>query len=151
MKLKTIVIAAFSLLLMLISTHSYGQIQDTIMFNSSPRFELGDQVKMPQSQLNQAFTFAGAPGTGKSVFVHISAAMAKKMQAPKGVKVSKGPVTLKRNGKCYTFGCDKSQCSDCKLYWKDRNGDGKVQPRRELRCFCAPKKPCKIRVRKSKC
>jgi len=150
MKLKTIIIASLTVLLTALSTTSQAQVRDTLIyFKAEPSFEIGEKVKLPPAQLNQDFIFAPV---SRGVFVHISAVTAKKISVPRKVRVSKGPVTLKRNGVCYTFSCDKSNCSDCKLYWYDRNGDGKVQPRRELRCFCAPKKKlCKIRVRASKC
>ncbi|MEM6802776.1 MAG: hypothetical protein AAF696_15310 [Bacteroidota bacterium] len=148
MKLTTIIFCLTFFLFGGIASQVYAQEGDA--FKTEAEFITKD-MGTQRGLLAQDFAFAGPSGTGKNIFVHISAATIKKMQLPKGVKVSKGPVTLKRNGMCYTFACDKNNCSDCKLYWKDRNGDGKVQPRRELRCFCAPKKPCKIRVRKSKC
>ncbi|MEL6252105.1 MAG: hypothetical protein AAFR87_08850 [Bacteroidota bacterium] len=152
MKLKTLIIATLTALFTALTIQTQAQVRDSlILFKAEPSFLMGDRVQLPQSQLNQPFLFSGASGAGKSIFVHISAVTIKNMALPAKTRVSKGPVTLKRNGVCYTFACDKSNCSDCKLYWNDRNGDGKVQPRRELRCFCSSKKLCKIRVRRSKC
>ena len=153
MKLKTIIFASLTFLLTSLTFKAEAQIRDSTFFLSAePSFAMGEKVQLPKAELNRTFIFSGASGTGKSIFVHISAVTIKKLALPQRTKVSKGPVTLKRNGVCYTFACDKSNCSDCKLYWNDRNGDGEVQPRRELRCYCAPKKKmCKIRVRRSRC
>ncbi|PHN03724.1 hypothetical protein [Flavilitoribacter nigricans] len=58
------------------------------------------------------------------------------------------------NGQCYAFRCAAgTECPDCKLYWKDRNGDGRINPRRELRCRCGenPEAKCRIKVRQIAC
>ena len=82
----------------------------------------------------------------------ISATQAQKLVLPRAVKVSDGPVTLHHDGKCYKFGCVNEQgCQNCKLVWWDRNDDGQVQPRRELRCKCPTGGTCKMRVEKVPC
>ena len=85
-------------------------------------------------------------------FKPISIALAKKVKLPRATKVSSSPVTIKHKGNCYQFGCQQGkECKDCKLFWFDRNKDGKVQPRRELRCGCTVGKQCRVRVRKIDC
>lgn len=96
-----------------------------------------------------------------AIFVHISAAklvkmtptQAARMQVPEATKSGKGPIVLKFGDNCYQFGCAKDNgCDNCRMFWWDRNEDGKVQPRRELRCFCPEGRTrCKIRVRKVNC
>lgn len=66
------------------------------------------------------------------------------------------PLVLKhpKNGNCYAFRCARPEgCEACGLYWKDLNGDGQINPKKELRCRCKadPQKQCKIRVRKVAC
>ena len=64
------------------------------------------------------------------------------------------PIILQHNGKCYAFGCQEGPgCEHCTLYWKDRNKDGKINPKKELRCRCDndPEKKCKLRVKKVEC
>ncbi|MCB0628813.1 MAG: hypothetical protein R2824_28760 [Saprospiraceae bacterium] len=66
------------------------------------------------------------------------------------------PLVLKhpKNGKCYAFRCAKPVgCENCGLYWKDRNGDGQINPKQELRCRCQgdPDTACKIRAREVAC
>lgn len=80
----------------------------------------------------------------------ISLDMAKKMKLPRATKTFSGPIVVKQNGNCYKVGCAK-ECTDCKLAWYDRNGDRKIQPRKELRCICKTGKQCKIRVGKADC
>ena len=84
---------------------------------------------------------------------NLGEAEGKKLNLPANVKVSNRPVILRHKGNCYQFACGKSPegCDNCRLFWKDKNGDSKVQPRRELRCFCKGKKRCRIRVRKLRC
>ncbi len=63
------------------------------------------------------------------------------------------PLTLEHDGKCFQIACAKEKnCSTCGLMWWDRNGDGKVQPKRELRCVCKESKTqCEMRGRKKDC
>ncbi|MEL6651656.1 MAG: hypothetical protein AAFQ87_12720 [Bacteroidota bacterium] len=69
---------------------------------------------------------------------------------PRKVKISTGPVILKNQNGCFAFSCDKS-CQSCRLVWYDRNGDGKVQPRKELRCVNAKGKVGRVSVSKVPC
>jgi len=150
MKLRTILIGILATEFMGLSTEVHAQkaFNDTMLvFNQKTDF-LMDGIE------ERGFLMKGfiLPAKTKSSFRKVPISLAKKIKIPRATRVSRGPITIKHNGACYTFGCEKgSGCTDCKLYWYDRNGDGKVQPRRELRCFCAPKKMCKVRVKKSKC
>lgn len=150
MKLQTIIIGLFLSLFMIFGSKVQAQkiFNDTILvFNEKADFLL-DGVQEKGLMMKG---LALQPQS-RSSFKKIAAPVAKKNKIPRATRVTTRPITLKFNGACYTFGCDKSSgCSNCKMFWYDRNGDGKVQPRRELRCFCAPGKRCKIRVKKSKC
>ncbi|GAB5550429.1 MAG: hypothetical protein Sapg2KO_00200 [Saprospiraceae bacterium] len=77
----------------------------------------------------------------------------KKIKIPSGVKLLKGPITIKRGENCYQIGCDRNKdCNNCQMFWKDLNKDRKIQPRKELRCVC-PKSGdnCGLRGRKVEC
>lgn len=64
----------------------------------------------------------------------------------------KGALKLEHNGNCYQIGCAKANCNKCGLFWWDRNKDGKVQPRKELRCVCKESKSqCELRGREIDC
>lgn len=150
MKLNTIFIGILAALFMSLGTQVFAQkvFNDTMLvFNQKAGFEMEGVAE--KGILMKGFSLQ--PQSRNSMR-KIAAPVAKKIKIPRATRVSKGPITIKHNGACYTFGCQKGgTCTDCKLYWYDRNGDGKVQPRRELRCFCSPGKMCKIRVKKSKC
>lgn len=73
-----------------------------------------------------------------------------------GVTEIPQPLVVKhpKNGNCYALKCaSQSGCSECSLLWKDRNGDGKINPRKELRCRCKadPEKECRIRAKRVAC
>lgn len=92
------------------------------------------------------------PGSLAKSLVSVSPSYAKKVQIPRTVRTSSRPITLKYNGNCYQFGCQKGQkCLNCQLHWYDKNRDGKVQPRQELRCGCDKGEQCRIRVRRVEC
>lgn len=92
------------------------------------------------------------PASVKKSAQPISASMSKTLMLPRSVKRLPSPITLKRDGKCYKIGCDTRSCSDCQLFWYDRNKDGKVQPKRELRCYCVKaKKRCEMRGKEVPC
>jgi hypothetical protein len=66
------------------------------------------------------------------------------------------PLVLKhpKNGKCYAFRCAKPEgCENCGLFWKDLNGDGQINPKKELRCRCQGDADleCKVRAREVTC
>lgn len=119
---------------------------DTILF--SPADFIGDFGKIKGAKNGGIL-----PKISAAKLTKISPAQAKKMKVPAPTKSGKGPIVLKFGDNCYQFGCAKGgECSDCRMFWWDRNKDGKVQPRRELRCFCpSGRSKCKIRVRKIPC
>jgi len=86
-------------------------------------------------------------GSGLST---ISLAKAKKLVLPRTVRTSTKPIVLRHEGTCYMFSCDPA-CGSCQLVWWDRNGDGKVQPRRELRCVNAKGEAGKVSLKKTRC
>lgn len=50
---------------------------------------------------------------------------------------------------CYIYRADKSDCGDCTLLWFDRNGDGVIQIKRELRAVCKSTfEACNVEVEK---
>lgn len=64
------------------------------------------------------------------------------------------PIKLKRNGKCYVIRCQEAPgCDKCTLFWKDENGNGKINPKKELRCRCTsdPQKECKAQAKEVAC
>ena len=73
---------------------------------------------------------------------------AKTKMAKTSVHIINGPIVLKRGQRCYKFSCvPRNNCTNCKIYWWDKNGDGKIQPRRELRCGCSGMiNQCKMKV-----
>ena len=142
-------IFALSLLILLFPLQSKAQalVNDTLFaFNQQAEFA-GELIILKQAK--SGFTFEKGNGGFKAV----SLAYANRMRIPRASKTSIRPVILRHKGICYQFSCNKSgkSCPDCTLHWFDRNQDGKVQPRKELRCFCDVQKPCRIRVRKRPC
>ncbi len=81
----------------------------------------------------------------------VSASMSKSLNIPSKAKRLPSPITVKRKGKCYKIGCDKRGCSSCQLFWLDKNGDNKVQPRKELRCICKENRACELRGKQVDC
>ena len=77
----------------------------------------------------------------------------KSVKLPNNIKELTGPITLKRGSNCYEVYCARnSTCSDCTFLWKDFKRDGKVQPKRELRCTCnSSGADCGIKARKIDC
>lgn len=121
-------------------------IRDSLIFAQSPDF-VGEAGKFLDAKGGMLLDKASPK------LLKIPAPEAKKVGIPPATKKSKKPVVLRHEGNCYIFSCGKGkECSDCNLYWWDRNKDGKVQPRRELRCACpSARARCKINVRKIKC
>lgn len=114
--------------------------EDSLLWFNRPGSFIGS-IDRTQFTPGGGFTLA-TPTT----FTPISQSLSPQLKLPKAVKVSSKPITLKKDAKCLTFRCAQD-CNACKLYWWDRNQDGKVQPRRELRCACTREKTCKIQVR----
>ena len=150
MKSITYLITSIIAFLFFFSLESQAQISafnDTMMHNS-PKSEY---FILDGEKINITGSFLLPNGTLKA-FKPISISVAKTMNIPRPTKVSDQPVVLKYKGNCYKFGCQKGEgCSDCKLAWYDRNGDGKVQPRKELRCICSTGDKCRVRVKRIEC
>lgn len=143
------IVACFTLLMGIsINTQAQGLFNDTIfVFNKDAMFDINDNIKGFNIGMPPTLTFDVTPAA-KSVFVKVTAIQAKKVSVPRATRISSKPITLEHKGACYKFGCD---CKTCKIGWYDRNGDNKVQPRKELRCLCTKDEQCKIRVEKTDC
>lgn len=108
-----------------------AQIRDSLIYFKADLVNIKNFKASP----TEAFTFAQ-----KSQVITKSAKAT-------GIKQLRNPLYLKRNGKCFKIQCyPTKECKDCAMLWKDRNGDGKVQPRKELRCGCksSPKATCNM-------
>ncbi|MFK7923947.1 MAG: hypothetical protein AB8H47_18455 [Bacteroidia bacterium] len=86
---------------------------------------------------------------GASTFKSVSPTLVKTKRVPKYTKVSTRPITLKSGGKCYVFAC--ADLKVCTLVWLDRNKDGKIQPRKELRCVDSRGNQCQMVIKQVKC
>lgn len=64
------------------------------------------------------------------------------------LKTSTRPIVLQHEKSCYQFSCEKKGGN---IIWWDRNGDGKVQAKRELRCVNEAGKPCEMVVEQGNC
>lgn len=150
MKSQILSVVAFIALFMGIAINAQAQraFNDTMLvFNKDAMFDINDNIKGFNIGMPPTLAFNVTPAA-KSVFVKVTAVQAKKVSVPRATRISSKPITLKYKGACYQFGCD---CKTCKIAWYDRNGDNKVQPRKELRCLCAKGEKCKIRVEKADC
>ncbi|MEM6346685.1 MAG: hypothetical protein AAF927_22555 [Bacteroidota bacterium] len=146
MKMKLFFSSALFAIMMCFSIQSSAQTgigwNDTMMvFNEPLKFISGGNF----IGAGIGFKFKAGSELSKATMVQ-----AKKLSVPSSVRISTKPVVLRHNGKCYMFKCDPA-CSNCKLVWWDRNGDGEVQPRRELRCVKAKGQTGKISVTKIPC
>lgn len=146
MKTKLFLSTALFALMMCFSLQSHAQgtkvFNDTMLvFNSPLVFAQGGKL------IGAGIGLQFKAGATLSL---ISASQAKKLVLPRAVRTSSRPIVLRHNGTCYQFSCDEA-CGSCKLVWWDRNGDGKVQPRRELRCVNAKGKAGKVSVQKIRC
>ncbi len=55
-------------------------------------------------------------------------------------------------GVCYEISPGNEDCKQCFLFWNDKNGDKKLQPREELRCICFNcEEPCSVKGKKVLC
>ncbi|MEM7659620.1 MAG: hypothetical protein AAF399_26125 [Bacteroidota bacterium] len=125
-----------------------AQVDDTlIFFKIDPTLLIPENLGIDANDMNGPWSLMSM-----SKLKPVSVSAAKKLSVPRSVKTSSTPIVLRRDGKCYEFGCKAGNgCNSCQLVWYDRNGDGKVQPRKELRCVCGQGDQCKIRVRKVPC
>ena len=76
----------------------------------------------------------------------------KKMKIAKGAKKFDGPIVIKKKGVCVKVTCSQKDCDSCTLLWSDRNNDGNINPKKELRCVCKDtRKLCGIMGKKIRC
>jgi len=92
----------------------------------------------------------------KSKMKNIPLAYAKKFALPRTAKISSGPIIIRSfvqqvDGDCFRFSCNGGSCDGCHLIWLDRNGDGKIQPATEVRCYTETGKIYSLRVKRVKC
>jgi len=149
MKIKLLISSLFVLFFLAFTLESHAQVDDTL----PPWFKnptMAD-ILTPQGKIIQG-PFSLSALSKKSV-VQISSGKAKSLQLPASVRVLPAGTTVKKGNTCFQIGCDKKGgCTNCELYWWDRNGDRKIQPRQELRCICPDaSKPCKIKGRRTDC
>ncbi|MEL6591518.1 MAG: hypothetical protein AAFQ87_12730 [Bacteroidota bacterium] len=82
-------------------------------------------------------------------FKTVERSFAQKAKVPFRTKFSRAGITLSKGGKCYRFSCASSK--GCMLIFFDKNQDGKVQPRRELRCIDSKGNECQMIVKEVRC
>ena len=150
MKVSRLVVSLL-MTLFLFQVHSYAQIDDSL----PPWFKSPIDIAGFK-------TFKGADAfdiLNRRQVQAVSASVTQKMASqkimlPKRLRQLKNPMILKRGGKCYEIKCfNAGNCKDCGMFWMDRNGDNKVQPRREVRCGCPgnPKAKCNMDWREVDC
>lgn len=149
----------FTLVFVLAGTFLFSNTAKAQIIDSLPYFKT-DIIMI--GEISKQFDLLGSYNIPKGiqtkfVQVKVDAKTGKELSKGKGialpnVKKLDGPIVLRRNGNCYKLGCPKKDCSNCALYWWDKNQDGKVQPKKELRCGCSDsEKACKMRVKKVEC
>lgn len=75
-----------------------------------------------------------------------------KMKIAKDAKKFDGPIIITRKGVCVKIACSQKDCDSCTLLWSDRNKDGNINPKKELRCVCKKtRKLCEIQGKKIRC
>lgn len=148
MKAKLILLLSAFFFLAAFNGHAQAEVQDPL-FNAKAEFT-GETGKFLDA--SEGLTL---DKSSTKTLLKMSPAEAKKLKLPAPTKVGSGPIVLKFGNRCYKFACGKSrsgECDNCRMVWWDRNKDGKVQPRRELRCFCPKtRERCRIGVRVVKC
>ena len=125
-----------------------AQIQDTLFWVKAPIIENARIIDW-----NSTFAISN-----KSIISAPISTKAKPSSTLKKVKLIpakqiKTPYVVKYKGSCYAIGCAKSSsCKECEMYWRDLNGDKKVQPKKELRCICIKgNTACKITAKRTNC
>lgn len=147
--MKNLISACFLILgALLLSTPSQGQIDDSL-----PPWFMDPAKILTLKAMDWNATYTLQNGRQAISRSKTTALAGKKVKISSGVKLLKGPITIKRDGNCYQVGCESNRsCNNCQMLWKDLNGDRKIQPKRELRCFC-PKSGdvCALRGRNIEC
>ena len=131
-------------------TSSHAQIVDTLPFFKVPGKFLDSKIIDWNSTYILQKASPQASIVKKSTSIPVGRSVVK---LPRSIKELNTPLKLKGRNGCYLISCQASQnCRDCRLLWKDINRDGKVQPRRELRCVCTSSGgDCRIRAKKIPC
>jgi hypothetical protein len=136
------------------SNSAEAQIRDSLPWFKSPLMILGEDGKA-MDLLSSYYLPKSYASSFKPVKMNLKTGLesyGKEAVVLPNVKKIDGPIVLRRNGKCYKLGCPKKDCSKCALYWWDKNQDGKVQPKKELRCGCAESnQACKMKAKKIEC
>lgn len=65
----------------------------------------------------------------------LPASQIKQMKAPSGLKRLIGPIQMQCEKKCMQIDLAKECGKDSLLLWNDANKDGKLNPKRELKCY----------------
>lgn len=73
---------------------------------------------------------------------------AKKLKLPREVKASERPIILRHEDVCYQIGGEQK---GSQIIWWDRNGDGKVQLKAELRGMSKSGKAAAVWIDKIPC
>lgn len=139
-------LSLFSLSLVFSNFQADAQVDDTLIYFKAPL--ASDMYSAPREVADLRGDFAITLDNGIK-FKPIQPTYAKKVTLPISSKISTSGITLKRNGKCYRFTCANPKL--CSLVWFDKNRDGKVQPRRELRCVDRNGKQCQMVVKLVQC
>ncbi len=118
--------------------------QNTIAFEEIQTNLTGDQ-----DALNASIRVLAGD---KILLIDVPASFSKVLKNTNNIKAMPKTFVLKHKSSCYEFKAYSNNCNNCVILWKDRNGDGKVQPKKELKAVCKEtRKPCNIKVRKVKC
>ena len=92
------------------------------------------------------------PVSSKKKVLKPSASVIKVLGLAPATKVLNTPMRVKSGNDCYEIRCSANACQGCKMLWKDINKDGKIQPKKEVRCVCVQTKElCKIEGKKVRC
>lgn len=146
--MKSNIIFCFAFFAMMLSLSSslkaQNRLRDTLQFFQQPlELESGGKFILGDS----GFGYKLQP---QSLMKTAAVSYSKKLAIPSATRVSNKPIILKNEKGCFEFRCGDG-CESCKIVWYDRNGDGKVQPRKELRCINVKGKVGKISVAKVRC
>lgn len=137
-----------SLMLFAILWLSQIQAQQAVQIEMTP-YDLFIEPEGGGNVVGQ-FNVPAAVLTGSLDVVSRMSSNVKTQAKQKPMRIS-SPLVVKRAGKCYQLGC-ANNCGRCTMVWWDRNGDGKVQAKKELRCACRDsQKQCEIKGRKDSC
>jgi len=147
MKARFLALSFCASLFLMMAGQLHAQVDDTL----PPWFKAPMELLGKEPLFKKDIAFIMTPSTIKKVS-SVPASTAKKLRLPRNVKRVPTPLNLKHKGACYQIGCVKGkECDTCGMFWLDKNKDGKVQPRKEIRCICKEGKPCKVRGRKVEC